>query len=81
MAATITIVITGANETIANLNDKLNLTSGVDAHNLLNLAADYVSRTSMGGVSGATVQVTSRDTAPTIATSGTSSTQITVTIG
>ena len=75
MAASITIVITGTNETIAQLNDKMQL-STVGRHGLCNLLIDYLAKCSITGVSPATLQVTTTDVAPTISTSGAGSVQI-----
>lgn len=76
MAATLCIVITGTNETITNLNDKLQL-ANIGRHDLCNLIIDYIAKCAITGVSPATLQVTSRDTDPGVTTSGAGSLQTT----
>lgn len=81
MSAYVVIVIKDTNGIIAQLNDKLQNSTGTEPHNLINLAADYLNRASMGGVSAATVQVLTRDTDPAVAISGTNSRTVTVSVG
>ena len=52
-----------------------------DVSNQLNACIDYLARCSMGGVAASTVQVTVRDTDPSVAASGSGSTQVTFNIG
>jgi hypothetical protein len=81
MSAYVVIVIKDTNSNITQLNDKLQNAVGAEAHNLINLAADYLNKASMGGISAATVQVVTRDTDPSVSTSGSSSQTVTVSIG
>lgn len=79
MAASLTIVITGSNETIAQLNDRLQL-ANVGRHSLCNLLIDYMARVAISGESPGTMQVTTTDVPPTVSTSGAGSLQVTKSI-
>lgn len=79
--ARVCIVINDPNASIAQLNAKLQNASGVDKNNLINLVADYLQGASMGAVAAGSVQVTTRDTDPAVATSGSGSQQVSVNVG
>lgn len=74
------IVINDPNATIVQLVDKLQV-STADKNTLINLVADYLTSAAMGNVSAGSVQVTVRDSDPSISTSGTGSAQSSVNVG
>lgn len=83
--AVLTVVINASAETIANLTNKVmgvstgssDNTNGEKAlNNLINLLSGMAG----GAAASATVQMTTRDTDPSVATSGTGSTQLTYTL-
>jgi len=71
--AIVVLVIDVSNQSIVNLNEKTQSAGNPD--NAMNKVNDLLSGI-LGGSYDATMQVTVRDTAPTITTSGTGSTQI-----
>ncbi len=81
MSATVVIVIDDANGTIAQLNEKLQNNNPGDSSRLINAAIDYLARAAMGGVAASTVQLIVRDTDPSVSTSGSGSTSVTVSVG
>lgn len=84
--AVVCIVVDSANLTINQLNaDMFQLNGTValqsDAPELLNAVIDLMGAAAVGNIIAGTVQVTVRDTDPSISTSGTNSNQITVNVG
>ena len=86
--ARVVIVINDPGQTIAQLNEKL-ATSAPEANRTVNKLVDYLSsafvhniKTTDGtsAATTATCQVTTRDTDPSVSTSGSGSVQITVTL-
>jgi hypothetical protein len=75
MAASVTIVITSTNDTIAQLNSDLSLVN-VGRHDLCNLIINLLAKASISALSPGTLQVTTTDVAPTISTSGAGSLQV-----
>lgn len=70
--AYVVIVINSPNHGIGTLNDKCQRAG--NAHTALNLCADYL-QAIVGGAVDASVVVTTRDSAPTVTTSGSGSAQ------
>lgn len=79
--ARVCIVINDPNASITQLNAKLGNATGADKNNLINAVADYLVSTAMGNVAAGAVQVTTRDTDPSVATSGSGSQQVSVNVG
>lgn len=72
MAASVVIVVT-SDQTIADLNGKLQFPTLVNES--LEGCRQLIEAVRAGTINGASVQVTVRDTAPSISTSGSGSTQ------
>lgn len=77
----VVIVVSDPNSSIEQLNAKLQNTSGSDKSSLINLAIDYLASALVGNVVAGSVQVTTRDTDPGVATSGANSQQASVIVG
>ncbi len=81
MAAHVVIVVKDTNGTIAQLNAKLGNASGADKNNLINAVIDYLAGCAMGNNAAGTVEVVTRDTDPSVGTSGSGSQEVTVNVG
>jgi hypothetical protein len=77
MANRLVLVISDTNATIQHLIDKSFKDSAGTAPSL-NKIANYLLSVDCGAQTGATVQVTVRDTAPSVTTSGSGSVQATI---
>lgn len=76
MAAVAVLVVTDSDGTISDLNSRLASTSQNDKHTMISLLENYLAALKSGARLG-TFQLTTRDTAPSISTSGTGSAQYT----
>lgn len=68
------VIVVDTSDSIADLNSKIQ--RATKPHEALNLILNYINAIN-GGVTDASLQVTVRDTAPSVSTSGTGSTQLT----
>lgn len=81
MSAVVTITIVDPNATIAQLNAKVDNSSGADKNAAINRAADYLMQAAMGGIAGGTVKIVVRDTDPSVGTSGSGSQSLSLSVG
>jgi hypothetical protein len=77
MANRLVIVVSDTNATITNLIEKTFSDSAGTTVSLSRIV-DYISSIQCGAQTGATVQVTVRDTDPSVGTSGSGSVQVTL---
>lgn len=76
----VVLVINDPNASIAQLNAKLEMASP-EKNRTINAVIDYLAGAAMGNIAAGTVEVTTRDSDVSVSTSGTSSTQIEVSVG
>lgn len=74
----VVIVISDPNASITELNTKLGNSSTAEKNQLINNLINYLSRASVGGITGGDIEITTRDTDPVISTSGTGSQKVKV---
>jgi len=73
------VIVINTSDSIAALNDKLDLDHSGNAEEHMARVANYIAAC-QGSTVDASVQLTSRDTAPAVSTSGTGSKQISISL-
>jgi hypothetical protein len=81
MASHVVIVIKDTNASITELNQKLGNATGAEKNRLINAVIDYLAGCAMGNNAAGTVEVVTRDTDPSVGTSGSGSQEVTVNVG
>ena len=82
MSACATIVVVANGDTITSLKARLGgLTAQPDKSQMINAIIDLLSGSLVGNLQASTVQLTVRDTDPSVSTSGSGSAQYTVNVG